>query len=260
MKRLLIEYWDCPVKERKEELDFCLKSNIESGLFDEIIICSESQLSSSFSGKNVRIINSKRKNINELIEILNYVSDDNHINILANTDILFDETINKTRFLTKNEVYSLSRWEDGVPVNCFKHVDSKKTDKSIDSELIDFYVKNEKNKLYVGSSDVWCWLGRIDTTVPIISYEGICKFADYNLGILGCDNALCYDFRFTGKIIYNPFYEIKTHHIHKTNSRPGFSSDESKNIMNVRKGAWIPVCRTNLPIPVSDFKRNNMDL
>ena len=80
-------------KDRQDELDFCEKKNSENSFLKINIIDGRPTFS----------------------EIFKMCSDD--INIVANADIYFDETINFVNGLQDNEVMCLTRWENGKLFN-----------------------------------------------------------------------------------------------------------------------------------------------
>lgn len=106
----------------------------------------------------------------------------NEINIIANSDIYFDETILKVRFLDNKEVYALTRWdyENGL------------------ARL--FYRKD--------SQDVWVFNGTVNI-----------QGGDYYLGIPGCDNKLAKEIIDSGYNLANPSKSIHAIHLHETNFR-----------------------------------------
>jgi hypothetical protein len=78
-------------KARQKELDFCLKTNQESGLFNTIINFSD------------------RPTYNDFFKATeNYPND---INIFTNADIYFNDTIKLVQGIKANECYALTRWE-----------------------------------------------------------------------------------------------------------------------------------------------------
>lgn len=241
MKRLLIEYWDCPIQERKKELDQTIQMNIDSGLFDEICIFSESQ-TDNFHNANVLV--GARKTVSEMISYSNSISSDEDVNILSNTDIFFDNSIEHLNELENDDVYCLSRWEDNIPFNRFIYSNSIHDDFSVDNKDIDYIIKTDVQNLYSMSADVWCWKGKINI-----------QKGNFNLGILGCDNVLSYQFRLSGKTISNPFHKVKVHHNHKSNLRPGLSSNEDNNILFQEYGCYIPVDKNINPVKI-DYRKN----
>lgn len=177
-----VEYWKSDNEERNNEIIDCINSNIDLNLFDNIFIFS----------------NSKEEKINHELILSERVSYqlifDNTIdgiNVFANSDIKFDETIVKTKNISDDEFYTITRYEDDGKLH--KHDDP-----------------------YRGcdSQDTWVWKNK-------------CKIKDANffIGIPGCDNKIAYMAEISGYKVKNPAYDIKTYHKHKTNIRSGTSAN-----------------------------------
>jgi len=106
----------------------------------------------------------------------------NDINIIANSDIYFDETILHTRWIKNKECFALSRWDyyEGKAV-----------------------LFNRKD-----SQDVWCFNGSVNLNI-----------GDYNLGVPGCDNKLAFELISNGYSVLNPSKTIHAIHLHNTEFR-----------------------------------------
>src|SRR5689334_21979810 len=103
-------------------------------------------------------VKNDRPTFKDFFSLINQVTDEDDINIIANTDIYFDDEsiwlIKK--WLQKDECFALSRWDiyfDGKP----QHFNRRDT------------------------ADVWIFKGKIKD-IPD---------CDFTLGIPGCDNAIC---------------------------------------------------------------------
>jgi hypothetical protein len=175
-----VEYWDCGNEERNLEVINCINSNIESKFFDNVFVFS---ITNDFRIKT-NIIKTTRITYQSIFDI-----DQNGINILANSDIQFDESIKKISIIKDDEFYALTRYEE-------------------DGKLHKYYDPYRGSD----SQDVWIWKDRCKITN-----------ANYSLGIPGCDNKIAYDAYMSGYNVKNPSMTIKTHHKHKTNSREGTS-------------------------------------
>lgn len=77
--------------ERRKEIEFCLERNRTSGLFNEVITVSH------------------QPTFDELFAIAAKYPND--INVIANTDIFFDETIKQARKIGDREAFALTRWD-----------------------------------------------------------------------------------------------------------------------------------------------------
>lgn len=169
---LFINHFQCGNKKRQKELDFCLKHNRESGYFKNII---------NFEG---------RITYNDFFkETLNYPND---INILANTDIYFNETILKVRDIKENECYCITRWEeDREGIVRFKDKHG--------------YNNEAKEKF---SQDVWVIKGRSRQV-----------YGAFHLGVPGCDNRVAYEFIMAKYLVSNPCESIQCIHRHQEKKR-----------------------------------------
>ena len=168
---LFVNRYQCGNKERQKELDFCFNTNIKSGLFSNII---------PFSG---------RPTYNDFFEKTKEYPND--INVIANSDIYFNETLNLVQGMQTNESYALTRWEieEGEIVSF--------SDKH-------FYNKEAKPK---HSQDVWVFNGAVENV------QG-----PFNLGIPGCDNRIAYEISLRYKLT-NPSNRIQCIHNHKESER-----------------------------------------
>ena len=169
---LFINHYQCGDIERQKELDFCLKTNRESGYFDNII---------NFDG---------RITYNDFFkETANYPED---INILANTDIYFNETILKVLEMVNNDCYCITRWEE---------------DKG---DIVRFKDKhgynNEAKESW--SQDVWVIKGKAK------NLNGA-----FHLGIPGCDNRIAHEFTMARYQVSNPCERIQCIHKHQEKER-----------------------------------------
>jgi len=169
---LFVQVYKSDNEDRQRELDVCLKINKELNIngvpyFNMIEI-------------------GQRLTFKEMFELTKQY--DNCINIIANSDIYFNETVLQTRFINKKECYALSRWDysNGMAI-----------------------LFNRKD-----SQDVWIFNGAVN-----------CNGGDYFLGVAGCDNRIAYDLRQSGYSVLNPSKRIHAIHYHNTNHRTYKSED-----------------------------------
>jgi hypothetical protein len=168
---------------RQLELDFVLKKNIDNFFIKEIVLLCE-QLPKTELPEKVKIIHvGKRLRFDELIVFANsHVIDG--IKILSNSDIFFDQTLEKIeQKLDEKLVYCLTRW-----------------DLLEDGNLV-FY-ENFK------SQDAWVFSGKL-----------IENIGNYYMGLPGCDNRFAKELMDSGYNIKNPSLTIKAIHVHKSNLR-----------------------------------------
>lgn len=167
MINLFINYYQDKNQIRQKELDFCLLKNISNSALNTIIIDSQSRLTFKF-----------------FFDRINKVTTDNDINIVANSDIFFDENIVLAEKITIEQCFALSRW-DFLTDGSVKH-----------------YFRPD-------SQDTWIFRGKIKPTV----------FSDFNIGYRGCDNRLAYELNKAGYKVSNPSVTIKSYHVQNSNIR-----------------------------------------
>ena len=171
-------YQDKDIKRQKELL-YCLNKNIENPLIDNIFLIVEGEVKLPISDKLI-IINSKRPTYRDFFDLVNQtVTTPNDISIVANTDIYFNETLQRLD-IHERQCVALSRWDyrkEGLKLH------------------------NEKY-----SQDSWIFKGKIRNV----------RFADFYLGIPGCDNRIAYELNRAGYRMFNPATKIQSIHYHQS--------------------------------------------
>lgn len=92
--RLFYNYYEDPDPTRQEEINYCLKKNLENNNFDVIILESNTPPTFDF-----------------FFQKINIISGPDDINIICNADIYFDESISLARNISHKEVYALNSWD-----------------------------------------------------------------------------------------------------------------------------------------------------
>jgi hypothetical protein len=169
---------------RRSELLQALSHNIENPYIQHIyILCESGDENISDFGPKVKIVKQgQRPRFQDLIKFANGLSK-SKLKIIANTDIYFDETLNKAHDIKNKHVYCLTRW------------DLKK------SGFIEFYPNFQ-------SQDSWIFRNTLPDNI-----------GGFYLGIPGCDNRLAAEFIESGFKIMNPSLSIRTIHLHETQKR-----------------------------------------
>jgi len=174
--------------ERLKEYEYCLNNNfLNSHITNIYVLCEHSSPLNidKYSNKFKFISVNERLKYKDIFEIINSVSGDSDINILANTDIYFDDTI---RFieptLDNKTVYCLTRWN------------------VLTNGELQFH--NRKD-----SQDVWAFRGKIS------KFQG----GNFYMGVAGCDNKIAHEFHTSGYKLLNPSLSIKSMHLHNTGVR-----------------------------------------
>jgi hypothetical protein len=205
---LFTTYFKSESEDRQKELDYCLTQNLRNTYINNInIFLDQNTRSSNFCHFFEDPENHLYANKLNFIKIdriptykdwLDYSIKNNAISIFANADIYFDESINKAyKYLEKsNSLICLSRHED-----------------------LDEYILPHDNPHW--SQDSW-----------IINFSqennfGFIKELDVPTGKYRCDNKVAYIFSVQGWDLYNPFYEIKSYHRHKSKTRTYDKADTS---------------------------------
>lgn len=147
---------------RREELTKCERKN--TNVFDTINCIAEKD---------------HRTTYQDLFDFINQKTQPNDINIVANSDIYFDDTIKNCDKITKDECYALTRYNIIKGEAIFEDTP--------------------------GSQDCWIFKGKIK--------KG--NF-DIPMGIPGCDNRIAHELKEAGYRVYNPSKIIKSYHIHNT--------------------------------------------
>ena len=194
-KKLYLEYWKCPDEKRDLEILEAIQKNIESNLFDEITIFYEKNAIPKINNiKNTIFVETNRLKLNEILQYISYKSSDDDVNILACSDIIFDDTINYSLTIKHDEFYAITRHEnDGLLHN--------------------------PNNPYGTSQDCWIFLGKFKGELK--------KYDFYFFGIPGADGKIAFN-SIDYYYVKNPCKSIKLYHNHNTDIRIG-DSDQTKH-------------------------------
>lgn len=178
---LFTTYYQAANKARQDEIDECLKQNLNSPYIAKVFAISECDV--PFTHEKLTVIKTAgRISMAGAVKIAN--ENTGEINILCNSDIHVNDTIGQVQDVNlNNAVLCLSRWEQ-QPNGSLKHYN------------------------YEYSQDSWIWAGKLNI-----------KGGDYNFGLLGCDNKFAHDLFDSGLTVYNPSRSIKTIHLHLSGVR-----------------------------------------
>jgi hypothetical protein len=156
-------------KDRASELSVCLLNNNTDKNINRVIL-----------------INGPRPTYKDFFLLTRHYPDD--INIVANTDIFFDESINLLHEMefTDQICLALTRWDRTSEGGIKRYVDR-------------------------GSQDAWIFFGAV---------KNIDKMdASYTLGTPGCDNRIARELKDAEYMVYNPSESIRIIHLHKSGIR-----------------------------------------
>ena len=109
MIRLVTSYYKDKDVDRQKEIDECLSFNVNNPHIDEILLLCESLPPPH---PKLKIIESNRPTFKDFLSHINKISGKEDINILSNTDIFFDGSLNDLKqFPIEGKVLCLLRWE-----------------------------------------------------------------------------------------------------------------------------------------------------
>lgn len=165
MINLFVNYYKDKYPERQKEIDFCLAKNLAHKNLNVILIESQNRLT-----------------FNDYFACANKITGPNDVNIVANSDIYFDDTIILTKHLKSKEFWGLARYD----------LQADGSSKFFDRP---------------DSQDVFLWLGKININ------------CNYCLGYRGIDNRILYEAQRAGYKVSNPSLSIKSYHLHLTGIR-----------------------------------------
>ncbi len=122
MVNLFTSYYLDKNPKRQAEIDHCLIENLMNPKIDRVYILTSEKLQIKDSLKAQVVVINKRETFNDYFEVINIYTKPEDINIIANSDIYFNNTIELSITLKSNQCFALSRWEETKHYN---HPDSQ---------------------------------------------------------------------------------------------------------------------------------------
>ena len=185
---LFINYFDHSNSKRKKEIEFCLKKNEENEHIKRVVIVNRNE----------------RCTYGNFFDAM--FAYPNEVNIIANSDIYFDDTIQLARTIEYNQCYALTRWE------------------LVNGKVIDFRSRHGVPSPPRWSQDVWIFKGSINssefhTVVATNLNNNKSEVIPFSLGIPGCDNKIAAMLKEKGMQVINPSLSIRAIHVHEDSSR-----------------------------------------
>ena len=183
---LFVNYFEHQNAERRKEIDFCLEKNEANDIIDNIVVVNRGQ----------------RCTYGDFLEAMfDYPND---VNIIANSDIYFDETLKYASDIKKGECYALTRWE------------------LVGGKVINFNDRHGKPSPAMWSQDAWIFRGSIkpDRFYKILAVNLKTRthaVIPFSLGIPGCDNKFAAMCKESGVKVTNPCSKIRAIHVHREN-------------------------------------------
>jgi len=217
---LITQYYEPNNSERMIEIKECLINNNNNKLIDEIHLFIEKDYNFDFIKNNkIKFIKTdKQLSFKKVFDYSN-TFDDNHIIILANSDIYFDESLQNIHYIDFNKTfYALNK-----------------------------YNLDKNNNLVLdgrhNSQDTWIWKPPIN----IIQNENNSNdLFDKNdgiiLGVGSCDTRILKVVEDSGYKIRNICRQIRSIHNHKNDYRPWMTDPYKKKLQNkyIKNGRFKP--------------------
>ena len=200
-------------EEREKEINKCLKINYDNPFIEKIILLNDKIYDLPIKENHQKIqqvIISNSPNYKlRFDDAINYINNSKQcigkICILSNSDIYFNETLEKINNTISNNVFALLRYDEDV------------------SGKLTLY--SENNKPRNNSQDCWIFKSPLKVNTNLLNFE---------FGTLGCDNVFANIIYNSGIYISNPCYSIQSIHVHNSNYRTyNEHSRLTKNYCNV---------------------------
>lgn len=189
MFNLFVPYYNDSAVFRQNELDWCVLNNCENPLIENFYIFPESKRNKipKLSSKAHIIHFDRRVTYQDIIQFVNSMIDSyRYYNIIANTDIYFDNTLDLVKSIDMEKVcLTLTRWESSPDNN------------------------NPYMFMNFQSSDVWIFKSYISMHID-------CEFY---LGVPGCEGRFNFEVAKAGYKLYNPSKTIRSLHYHNSGKR-----------------------------------------
>lgn len=181
--------------KRKHEFDLALKRNIENNYIHKILLFLES--GDPPISEKVEVIEYDRPTYKDFFEFI----EEGQVNIIANTDIYFNDTVAIMERVGDGECFAITRHEYESPMS-YKAFESK----------------------HEWSQDVWALrkkprdLTQFEEVLAVNTSTGRCDYIPFYLGVAGCDNHVAYLLSKQFRIV-NPCHDIHCIHVHKDTDR-----------------------------------------
>ena len=188
---LFIPYFEPANPARRKELEHCLARNRENERIAHIYLMIDDDAEVDLEDGRVTVFRMEhRPTYQDWTRLAEEVSPD-HISVLANADIYFDETISQLEVLFAADptaFVALSRYElTGTELNMHPNPH--------------------------WSQDTWAYL-------PVhASNRDRDRCLNFPLGVPRCDNKVAYIFAVYGHAVYNPCHQVRSIHVHESESR-----------------------------------------
>lgn len=197
MINIFMQYFIHPNKDRQKEFIRCLKNNVNNKYIDKIYLLNER----IYTDEKLKVKSDKiiQVNINKRLrfcDIFTYINDNKIIgyNILINSDIFFDDTIEMIKYSDihiNKKMFALLRWNYNG------------------NDILNSKIYGPRGD----SQDTWI----VHSNFNIGKQEN--KLFNIEFGKPGCDSKIIFVFDLLGYKIVNDPNKIKSYHYHCTNIR-----------------------------------------
>ncbi|MCK9273205.1 exostosin family protein, partial [Candidatus Gracilibacteria bacterium] len=203
-------YFEAKSEQRNKEIIYCLDQLILNKKIDKIYLICSDEYKNKLNKKITKInMFNIQPTFNDMFNIINFNTKADDLNILLNSDCYIDEENIDIILenITSNTVYCLSRWNiEKIQPFKTKHYD-------IDC-----------------SQDAWIFKGGVHNVN-----------ADFQMGVVGCDNAIAFEFEKANFYVSNPSKDIKIYHYHFSEIRThGVLHEEKEKNRIKRQYKFIP--------------------
>ncbi|MBI1371003.1 MAG: hypothetical protein GC162_20405 [Planctomycetes bacterium] len=197
MLTLYTNYFTHASAARRADLDFCFSRNLENPWIDRLVVISQAtpeEIAKFSTNPKVVVVNLdcgknpyRRPTFRNYFDLVNqFTTSPNDLNIVANSDIYFDDSLAMIQGLDLNNVcLALTRWE---------HRDNGEHVLEIHEDW---------------SQDAWIFQGRVRPMGHL----------DFPMGIWGCDNRLAWQLYRDDYLAANPCFDVKAIHMHASGVR-----------------------------------------
>lgn len=180
MRNLFISLFRDKEPHRRAELEYCLDKN--RGVFDRVFVLTEHNnllvLFDEHVNNVIELPVTTRPTFKTYFKAVNHCTDQDDVNVVANSDIYFDKTLLVVDSIRYDQCYALTRYEHSTG-QFLNRIDSQ---------------------------DAWVFRGQIN-------YSGG-MYCDFHLGVPGCDNRIAWELSRLGYNVSNPSLSIKSYHVH----------------------------------------------
>jgi len=205
---LFINYYNAG--SRQDEIDYCLKKNLENPLIKRVVALMVKGVTEMVEHPKLTIIYIEDRPTYQ--RFFNETRKYEGVNIIANSDIFFDETLEYANRIKEKQCYALTRWEfDGKESRFFEDVHG-----TARAHCPGHY-----------SQDVWifrngCIMEDCENVIAQRTNRRVYDTIKFTIGIPGCDNVIAAKLK-TKYDVSNPSLTIKAHHYHLNQKRNPYS-------------------------------------